>query len=147
LDKKIEEKLMFETDGSCAICGIKDQRILTIHHIDHEEKLKDNSYENLIVVCHNCHTSYHQGKGLKLIDIKRIKKRLISKTLTQFGVNALKEAKRKSLVSGAPYLLSHFVEMGYLTFHELLMGSEDRADINEYKITEKGKTLLAKWKF
>jgi len=79
-------------------------------------------------------------------EIKKIKKRLIQKTLTQFGINALKEAKRKESVSGAPFLLSHMLEMGYLRFHELLMGDPDRFDICIYVITKKGEDLLNKWK-
>lgn len=145
---KIEEMIFAETDGGCAVCGIRDQRVLTKHHIDHEnKKKKDDSYDNLIVLCHNCHTSYHQGKGVKISEIKKIKKRLIQKTLTQFGVNALKEAKRKKSVSGAPFLLNHLIEMDYLKFDELLMGDPDRFDICVYEITEKGKELLKKWKF
>jgi hypothetical protein len=147
MDNKVKETLYFETDGGCAICGIRDQRVLTVHHIDHETKKKNNSYDNLIVVCHNCHTSYHQNKGLNKTEIKTIKKRLIKKTLTQFGVNALKEAKRKSNVSGAPFLLNHLVEMSYLKFEEGLMGDPDSFDICVYKITNAGKELLKKWKF
>ena len=146
MNRKVEERLYAETDGGCAICGIRDQRVLTIHHIDHKNKKPDDSYDNLIVLCHNCHTSYHQGKGLKISEIKKIKKRLIQKTLTQFGINALKEAKRKESVSGAPFLLSHMLEMGYLRFHELLMGDPDRFDICIYVITKKGEDLLNKWK-
>ena len=146
MNKNVEERLFAETDGGCAICGIRDQRVLTIHHINHENKKSDDSYDNLIVLCHNCHTSYHQGKGLKITSIKKIKKRLIQKTLTQFGVNALKEAKRKKSVSGAPYLLSHLLEMGYLSFSEILIGEPDRVDIGIYEITDKGKELLSKWK-
>ncbi len=144
---KKEERLFAETDGGCAVCGIRDQRVLTVHHINHENNDLDNSYDNLVVICHNCHTSYHQGKGLEKSEIKKIKKRLIQRTLTQFGVNALKEAKRKSSVSGAPYVLSHLVDMGYLDFDELLMGDPDRFDICVYKITDNGKELLDKWKF
>ena len=147
MNRKVEERLYAETDGSCALCGVRDARVLTVHHIEHERLERDDSYDNLIVICHNCHTSYHQGKGAKISDIKTIKKRLIQKTLTQFGVNALKVAKRSSLVSGAPYILNHLVEMGYLEFHELLMGTDDRPDIAEYRATEKGLTLLKKWRF
>jgi len=146
MNKKVEERLYAETDGGCAICGIRDQRILTIHHIEHENKKPDDSYDNLIVLCHNCHISHHQGKGLKKTELKKIKKRLIQKTLTQFGVNALKEAKRKKSVSGAPFLLSHLLEMGYLKFDELLMGDPYRFDICIYVITKKGNDLLVKWK-
>jgi len=57
-----EEMILSETDGSCAYCGIKDYRVLTIQHII-QRKPKDESYDNKIILCHNCHHLYHQGKG------------------------------------------------------------------------------------
>jgi hypothetical protein len=147
LSKKVEDKLFTECDNSCAICGIRDQRALTVHHIEHAGKSVDNSYDNLIVLCHNCHTTYHQGKGLAKSDIQKVKRRLIAKTLTQFGLNALKEAKRKGQVFGSPYILNHLVEMHYLKFHESLMGAgADQIVTGEYLITPKGESLLSKWK-
>ena len=147
MSKHVEEKLYAETDGGCGICGIRDQRVLTVHHIDHQETPPDDSYENLLVLCHNCHTSYHQRKGLKKPEIVQIKKRLIQRTLTQFGVNALKEAKRKGIVSGAPYILNHLVEMGYLKFDDIIMGNPDQFEIGLYQITDSGEELLQKWRF
>lgn len=147
IGKPVEERLHQETDGGCGICGIRDQRVLTIHHINHGGAPRDDSYENLIVLCHNCHQSYHQGKGPQKDEILRIKKRLIRRTLTQFGINALKEATRKNLVSGAPFLLNHLYEMGYLEFDEILMGSPKQIDIACYRITKRGSKLLDNWKF
>ena len=94
-----EEMLFSETDSSCAYCGIKDYRVLAIYHIIQLET-KDESYDNKIVLCHNCHHLYHEKKGPTIDDLKKIKKRLILKTLTQHGINALKEAYRNAHPKG-----------------------------------------------
>jgi len=141
-----EEMLFSETDGSCAYCGIKDYRVLTIHHIIQQEP-KDESYDNKIVLCHNCHHLYHQGKGPTKDDLVAIKRRLICKTLTQQGVNALKEAFRNGLVVASPYLVNHLIELQFLKLSDTLMEYEtERQIINAvYELTEKGKRFTEKW--
>lgn len=44
-------------EKKCYDCGITDQRILVIHHIDGNRK--NGKIENLIPVCHNCHCIRH----------------------------------------------------------------------------------------
>jgi len=141
-----EEILFSETDSSCAYCGIKDYRVLTIHHIIQQEP-KDESYDNKIVLCHNCHHLYHQEKGPTLDDLKIIKKRLILKTLTQQGVNALKDAYREGLVVASPYLINHLIELQFLEFSAFIStyGPNDQIIDAEYKLTEKGKAFTEKW--
>lgn len=42
----------------CALCKIKDKRVLAVHHIDHNRK--NNKVENLVWLCHNCHHLVHR---------------------------------------------------------------------------------------
>ena len=44
----------------CKNCGINNKKVLIIHHIDHNRK--NNSIENLIWLCRNCHYLIHNGK-------------------------------------------------------------------------------------
>ena len=145
----ISQLLVEEADGACAYCGIKDYRILTEHHIVQVEP-KDQSYDNRIILCHNCHHLYHQGKGPSKADIKRIKKRLICKILTQQGINAIKESCRKGRVLAAPYLVNHLIELGYMRQTEI-MGTvgDDTWDNNIiadaiYELTDDGKAFAQK---
>lgn len=49
-------------DGSikiCANCGIKDFKVLLVHHIDRNKK--NNIPQNLKWLCHNCHFLEHRG--------------------------------------------------------------------------------------
>jgi hypothetical protein len=144
----IDEVLFSETDGSYAYCGIKDYRVLTVHHINQQEP-KDESYDNKIVLCHNCHHLYHQNKGPSEDDMRIIKKRLIYKTLTQQGVNALKEAYRKGFVVASPYLVNHLVELRFLKHSHTItsyVSEEHEVDIDAvYELTDEGKQFAQKW--
>lgn len=41
----------------CLLCKVKDQRILAVHHLDHNRK--NAKLENLVWLCHNCHFLVH----------------------------------------------------------------------------------------
>jgi DUF971 family protein len=150
INRQVEDRLYLEAENGCAICGSKDSRSLTIHHIEHDQEEPDNSYDNLIVMCHNCHIPYHQARGVSKDQIVEIKRRLIIKTLTPFGLNALKVAYRKGFVVGTPFTLLQLVELGLIEKKELISshtnddGSEVDVDVG-YQITEKGRSLFEKW--
>lgn len=60
-------KLVFELyDYECADCGERNRRKLQVHHLDHDRK--NNSIENLILVCYMCHALiYHPYKAESII--------------------------------------------------------------------------------
>lgn len=151
--KAVKDRVYLETDNGCGFCGLRDSRALTIHHIEHGGKI-DNSYDNLIVLCHNCHTMYHQNKGVSKSQIRGVKRRLILKTLTPLGLNAIKLCKRKKFIAGNPFTLSHLVELGFLKKVDVNSwigiendeGKETEIEIDViYEITEKGKSFCKKW--
>jgi hypothetical protein len=51
----------------CKHCKIKDERVIAVHHID--KNRKNNSVENLVYLCHNCHhlVHYHVKKGKQTV--------------------------------------------------------------------------------
>ncbi len=142
---KLEDWLYIETDDSCAICGIRGTQILTIHHIDNNHS--NNVYDNTIVLCHNCHNQHHQDKGLTREQIENRKRHLIQKTLTQYGLNAMKIADRNKFgVIAMPFLLYHLVQLKYMTKEENQMGYGDQKDATaRFAITGCGSRLLSKW--
>ncbi|OHD10703.1 MAG: hypothetical protein A2Z96_05865 [Spirochaetes bacterium GWB1_48_6] len=142
---KLEDLLHFETDDSCAICGNRGINILTIHHIDGDHN--NNVYDNTILLCHNCHHKYHQNRGLSLDDIKKRKENLIRKTLTQYGINAMKIACRNDFgVVAMPFLLFHLLDYGYMSKEENQMGYGEQNDATaRFAITCSGKELIEKW--
>jgi hypothetical protein len=142
---RLKDRLLSETDDTCANCGIRANEILTIHHID--ENPANDVYENTIVLCHNCHHRFHTNKGLSLEQIEDRKRHLIQKTLTQYGLNALKIADRNDFgVIAMPFLLYHLVDLGYMTKEETQMSYGDQQDATaRFAITGRGKALLRKY--
>jgi hypothetical protein len=127
-----------ETDDSGAICGAKGIDILSEHHIDSDRS--NNEYDNLIVLCHNCHHKITNSKGLSRKQIEDRKRHLIQKTITTYGLNAMKIAKRNDFgVIAIPFLLYHLVDIGYMTKEEEQMGyGEQNNATARFAITEKG---------
>lgn len=141
----MEEWLFTETDDTCAICGIRGSQILTVHHID--DNRENNVYDNTIALCHNCHIQYHEEKGVTLEQINDRKRHLIQKTLTHYGLNAMKIADRNDFgVVAMPFLLFHIVQLGYMTKEENQMGYGGQKDVTaRFAITSLGRDLLRKW--
>jgi hypothetical protein len=140
----MREILFSETEDGCAACGLKRGEWLTIHHIDGNRS--NNTYDNQIVLCHNCHCAHHQGKGLTAEEIRDLKRRLIRKTLTQFEVNALKIAKRNGKgVMGTPFLLHHMVGLGFLKEEETSQTYDQIPVAVRFTITAAGAELLKTW--
>ncbi|MGI0016714.1 MAG: HNH endonuclease signature motif containing protein, partial [Nitrososphaera sp.] len=127
------------------LCGLGDTQSLTIHHIDGD--CLNNVYENMVVLCHNCHQRHHQAKGISREDIERRKRYLIQKTVTVYGINAMKIAVRNNFgVVALPFLLYHLVDLGYMTKEEAQMGYGPQQDATaRFAITAKGRDVQAKW--
>lgn len=47
----------------CRLCKTRDERVLAVHHID--QNRKNNSVENLMYLCHNCHHLVHHYPGVR----------------------------------------------------------------------------------
>lgn len=47
----------------CRLCKVGDLRVLAVHHLD--ENRKNNTLENLVWLCHNCHHLVHHYKDVK----------------------------------------------------------------------------------
>lgn len=142
---RLEDYLYNEVNNACAICGIKDIRNLTIHHIDGNHI--NNRYDNQIVLCHNCHCRFHEEKGITKSLIRRTKKQLIIKTLTPQGVNALKFVSRNDFgIVSMPFLLYHLVDLGLMKQQENQMGYGEQEDATaRFSITEEGKRIYTLW--
>lgn len=142
---KLSDRLFAETDDACALCGFRGRENLSEHHIDQDRA--NNDYDNLIILCHNCHQRFHQNKGITEQQILARKRNLILKTLTQYGLNAMKIANRNGFgVVAMPFLLFHVVDLGYMSKEESQMGYGDQEDATaRFVITNRGRELLRKW--
>jgi len=145
---EIKDYIFSETDDACALCGQKGFQNLTEHHIDGNKK--NNQYDNLIVLCRNCHCRLNEKKGIDKTQIIATKRRLIIKTLTHFGINALKIAKRNNFgITATPFLLLHLVDLRFLKQKEIISSFQDgtKEVVSEalFEITGKGRKLIEQW--
>jgi len=143
-----DDVLYQEVENACAYCGQRGKENLSKHHIDHDRS--NNNYDNQIILCHNCHHRHTKGKGIPDEDIIELKRRLIKKTLTQPGVNALKMSHRnKAGIMAMPYEVYHLVDLGYMLQKETQMEYEVEEGTIEvtarFTITDTGKRLYEKW--
>jgi len=142
-----EELLYAETDNACAICGARWPKKRNIHHIGDSSK---HTYDNCIVLCYKCHDGFHKDGVPSKDEIKERKRQLIVKTLTQYGVNAMKIAARNGCVPGMPFLLYHLVELGFLLQGKKLQWTDvDGVDVEQFvafNITDEGRKLLDRWR-
>ena len=145
---KIKQYIFNEANNACVLCGQKGVGNLTEHHIN--ENKKDNRYDNRIILCHNCHCRFHEKKGISKTEIINEKRRLIEKTLTVFGVNALKIAERNNFgVVATPFLLSHLVDLSFLKKKETISSlAENGIEVDSevlFEITTDGRRLIKQW--
>ena|SRR5205085_4900072 len=49
-------------ETECALCGVSDQKLLVVHHKDHQRT--HNQINNLTWLCFNCHYLVHHDKDL-----------------------------------------------------------------------------------
>lgn len=142
---KLADRLYSETDDSCALCGARGSDNLTIHHIDCDRT--NDVYDNMIVLCYNCHTRHHQNRGVSRNQIENRKLHLIARVLTDYGLNAMKIAARNNFgVVAMPFLLYHLVDLGYMSKQENQMGYGALADATaRFSITDTGRKLLHRW--
>ena len=137
-------RLYSETDDACALCGTRGEKKLTEHHIDGDTN--NNKYDNLIILCYNCHQGYHQRQAITLDEINNRKRTLIQKTLTQYGINAMKiSARNGSGVVTMLFLLYHLVELGYMQQEETQMTYQNIDVTVRFTITGDGVDLLTRW--
>ena len=149
--------IFIETDDTCAACGRRrrpDRTVawffrrrgvgLTVHHIDHDPT--NRCYQNEIVLCYECHLQHNQEKEPTTQQIKDRKRTLIHRTLTQYGVNAIKKAQRNEEgVVALPFLLHHLVDLGYMKEEESQMDYGELTVTARFTITDQGRNLYSLW--
>ena len=142
---KRDDYLYTETDDSCGLCGLRGEPALTVHHIDGNSA--NDVYENMIVLCYNCHMRYNQQKGITEDEIRVRKRHLMHRTVTTYGVNALKIAARNDFgVVAMPFLLYHLIDLGFMSKEEDQMGYGAQSDATaRFAITDRGRVVLAQW--
>jgi len=143
---EIKKKWIFiETDDRCAICDHRIKEDLTVHHIDHNPT--NSVYENEIVLCKYCQDLHHKEGKLTTEQIEDRKLTLMSRTITIYGINAIKRSYRdkdKSVV-GMHFLLYHLVDLGYMEMKEEREFYGDIPVSARFILTDRGCKVYDKW--
>ncbi len=143
-------RILEEAGYQCAYCGHRDGLNLTAHHIQPDVSGGETSDSNLIALCHNCHNRVDNTSTISAKDIRRLKRHLVHRRLTQAGVNALKLAYENTTgVVSPPYAVQHLVEerlLKHVTYQMKYGPSDSEIEVTAlYRITGKGRALVEKW--
>ncbi len=146
----LRDLVLKEAGFQCPYCGHRDGLNLTIHHIQRERDGGKTEYNNLIALCFNCHNRVDETRTIPDKDIRRLKRHLVQKSLTQPGVNALKVAhKDESGVVAHPFLVQHLVDANLLDYIEYQMSystDEGETEVTAlYRITAEGREIVKQW--
>ena len=135
-------------------CAVPTCRFLITEnaHIISWSDSKDNSYENLIALCPNCHTMFDSGKIEKAAIIAYKKKLLfLNDVYSRFELDVLDHLKnhKRALIPGE-LLVKRLLEEGLIQHEEEFMihgfgDGEDILGIFSVILTEKGKRMLEDW--
>lgn len=138
----ITDVLYSEVGDECALC--RTRGCLTIHHIDEDHE--NNAYDNQLILCQTCHDGYHRANDPSREKIRERKLHLMLRTLTAYGVSALKVAARNGFgVVSFPFLLWHLVELGYMSKEEMQMGYGEVEATARFAATDGGKRFVREW--
>lgn len=157
IPKALERDVLLESGHRCAIPTCR-QTAMQIHHIVPWEKCHKHEFDNLIVLCPNCHTRAHNGEiDRKSITLYKHNLSIINsrygdyerRILQHFVDNSEDEPIRLEYGQNTDILLM------YLIRDKLLIPLPDRRPITMssrgqekmwYELTEKGKLFISKWK-
>ncbi len=150
IPKEIERKVLIEAGHRCAIC--KYTRIEIAHIIPWAES-SDNSFENLIALCPNCHDLYDKDKKIDKISMLTYKNNLavLNQRYGDFERRILQHFFDNPNESQI-VLWERDLDVLFLVKDGLLKPLDRKyANIinfppKDYLLTEEGKALIDSWK-
>jgi hypothetical protein len=99
IPKDLEARLLFEADHTCCICQDRHESDVQIHHISGRDR---SIYDNLIVLCINCHSRVERGgglgKGFTPAELRRYKKQWTQEVKQRRKANILLDREFASVV-------------------------------------------------
>lgn len=135
----VKRAILVESGHRCAIPTCR-QTTMEIAHIIPWAKTQDNSFENLIVLCPNCHTRYDQKAEIDQLSIKMYKQNLALlnnrySELERRVFEVLAQSGERVIVVGAgsDILLHNAVKDGFLEDKHVQGLNLDIAGSNGFK--------------
>jgi hypothetical protein len=149
---ELKRKILVEAGHRCAIPTCR-ATTTEIAHIEPWSKVKEHRYENLIVLCPNCHTRFDKGEiDKKSVLMYKDNLRYFIDKYSKFELDLIFELARLPQSNGLPYLSIHYLlvksilDDGLVQIIEtkggvLMMGVKMSPDI--IVITEKGRNFVS----
>lgn len=151
---QMERDVLIEAGYRCAIprCG---QTEITIDHIDDYAKVKEHRFDNLIVLCANCHQRKTQGK-IDRKALRQIKANLsivsgrygdMERRVLQMLANA-PAADCIDLPGGLQIFFHYLLSDGMLLYGGMAPGATQIQGVNTYDryiLTQKGREFVDHW--
>src|SRR5262245_32608370 len=167
IPRELERALLIEAGYRCAIPTCRAVRPLEIDHIEDYAKVKEHKFENMIVLCGNCHGMKGEGpRELNRAALRQFKANLSllnhrygdleRRLLDEFARHP--EERIKFLPGSMDLLVKYLVEDGFLV-REAVQGGETRltgTDEHEglsvtipkmvfYSLTAAGEEFVQNW--
>ena len=148
---EVKRRILIEAGYRCAVPTCRFPIAEKAHIISWADS-KDNSYENLIALCPNCHAMYDSGKIDRTAIIAYKKKLLfLNEVYSRFELDVLDHLKthKRALIPGE-LLVKRLLEEEIVRHEERIMiqgfdDGEDILGIFSVVLTDKGKRMLDDW--
>jgi len=106
---KLKRKLLVEAGHRCSIPTCR-AFTTEIAHIEPWSKVKEHKYENMIVLCPNCHTRFDKGEiDKKSILMYKDNLRFVIEKYSKYEIDILFELSKLPENKGLPYLTIYYL--------------------------------------
>lgn len=151
ISTSVIQQVLHQAGYRCANPSCRTMLTLEIHHLDQVSEGGQNTPENLLALCPNCHTLHHK-KIIPLESLKTWKQLLLSlnEGFNKLAIDVLLVMPTigQLSVTGDGFIhISSLITGGYLypSIMVTAAGSGGGGSIT-LKLTEKGKTFIDAWK-
>jgi hypothetical protein len=147
----LQRALMVEAGHRCAIPTCREVAPLHIEHIEDWARVKEHRFENMIVLCANCHG--RKGSGPRSLDRKSLKQYKANLALINSRYSSLERRVLEFFAEfddGENYMMSSGLEvlMMYLVKDGLVVKKPVPGDMDskyaDYWLTEAGKDFISR---
>ncbi len=153
ISMEIQRKVKVEAGHRCAIPTCK-QIPVELHHIVPQSQGGEDTFENLIVLCPNCHARVHKGEiDRKSVKIYKSNLSVLNDRYNAMGRRVLKKFAPEPELEKIPFPTGFEILLEYLLSDGLFESSDEGVHsfngvpvYKNYRITDLGREFVAKMK-
>lgn len=152
ISAKIKRMVLLEAGHRCAIPACR-QTTVEIAHIIPWSKVKKHEVNNLIALCPNCHTRFHNGEiDEKSIKIYKRKLVFLSDRYSKYELNVLKEFIKKDrvFIGGGKLMIINLLDDELIEINDVRCWMQEPEGLIPIEffisLTKKGEIFIKDWK-